>query len=139
MATSSEDNPDTNRPDGAAGQESPPDQPVWLVELVADVRQVLTDRKDAARHSVHEHAEMDEILEELREMDMSSPGWLTRFKTLKHDYEHHMEEEEDEVFTRAKKVIGAEHNDAFGKKFLDHKATEEKLVEKKREDALHDD
>ncbi|MBY6092042.1 hemerythrin domain-containing protein [Pseudooceanicola sp. 502str34] len=95
--------------------------------------------QDAARHSVHEHAEMDEILEELREMDMSSPGWLTRFKTLKHDYEHHMEEEEDEVFTRAKKVIGAEHNDAFGKKFLDHKATEEKLVEKKREDALHDD
>ena len=34
-------------------------------------------------------------MEELNDADMSSPGWLTRFKTLKHDYEHHMEEEEE--------------------------------------------
>jgi hemerythrin superfamily protein len=94
--------------------------------------------QDAARHSVHEHAEMDEILEELREMDMSSPGWLTRFKTLKHDYEHHMEEEENEVFTRARKVIGEEENDAFGERFLTRKDKEMGLIEKKREDALED-
>lgn len=94
--------------------------------------------QDAARHSVHEHAEMDEILEELREMDMSASGWLTRFKTLKHDYEHHMEEEEEEVFERAKKVIGAEENDAYGKKFQTRKDEEMKLIEKKREDALED-
>lgn len=94
--------------------------------------------QDAARHSVHEHAEMDEILEELREMDMSSPGWLTRFKTLKHDYEHHMEEEEEEVFARAKEVIGEEENDAYGAKFLKRKSQELELVEEKREDALED-
>ncbi|MGI3168822.1 hemerythrin domain-containing protein [Pseudooceanicola sp. C21-150M6] len=94
--------------------------------------------QDAARHSVHEHAEMDEILEELREMDMSSPGWLTRFKTLKHDYEHHMEEEEQEVFTRAKKVIGAEENDSYGAAFLKRKKQEQGLIEEKREDALED-
>ncbi|MGB2201322.1 MAG: hemerythrin domain-containing protein [Pseudooceanicola atlanticus] len=94
--------------------------------------------QDAARHSVHEHAEMDEIMEELEEMDMSSPGWLTRFKTLKHDYEHHMEEEENEVFGRAREVIGAEENDAFGERFLKRKAQESKLVEDKREDALED-
>ncbi|WP_375689274.1 hemerythrin domain-containing protein [Pseudooceanicola sp. LIPI14-2-Ac024] len=94
--------------------------------------------QDAARHSVHEHAEMDEILEELREMDMSSPGWLTRFKTLKHDYEHHMEEEEEEVFTRAKKVIGEEENDAYGARFLTRKEKELTLIEEKRDDALED-
>ena len=33
-------------------------------------------------------------MEELNEMDMSSSGWLTRFKTLKHDYHHHMDEED---------------------------------------------
>ncbi|MGR3550657.1 hemerythrin domain-containing protein [Pseudooceanicola sp.] len=94
--------------------------------------------QDAARHSVHEHAEMDDILEELREMDLASSGWLTRFKTLKHDYEHHMDEEEQEVFERAKKVIGAEENDAFGEKFLKRKSQEAKLVEEKREDSLED-
>ena len=94
--------------------------------------------QDAARHSVHEHAEMDDILEELREMDLASSGWLTRFKTLKHDYEHHMDEEEQEVFERAKKLIGAEENDAFGEKFLKRKSQEAKLVEEKREDSLED-
>lgn len=94
--------------------------------------------QDAARHSVHEHAEMDEILEELNDMDMSSPGWLTRFKTLKHDYEHHMEEEEEEVFTRAKKVIGEEENTAYGQRFLDRKQKELGLIEAKKEDHLED-
>ena len=63
--------------------------------------------QDAARHSVHEHQQLDDIMEELNEMDMSSPGWLQKFKTLQHDYEHHIEEEENEVFTRAREVIDA--------------------------------
>ena len=94
--------------------------------------------QDAARHSVHEHAQMDEIMEELNEMDMASSGWLTRFKTLKHDYEHHMEEEEDEVFTRAKKVVGEEENDAYGKRFQERKEKEMGLVAAKKEDHLED-
>lgn len=94
--------------------------------------------QDSARHSVHEHEQMDEIMEELRDTDMSSSAWLTRFKVLKHDYEHHMDEEEDEVFTRAKEVIGKEDNDAFGAKFLKRKEAESKLIEEKRKDALED-
>lgn len=92
--------------------------------------------QDAARHSVHEHQQLDDIMEELNEMDMSSPGWLTRFKTLKHEYEHHMEEEENEVFTRAKEVIGEEQNDAFGESFLSRKAEERTLIDEKRKDSL---
>lgn len=98
----------------------------------------MTWGQDAARHSVHEHEQMDEIMEELRETDMSSPGWIQRFRVLKHDYEHHMEEEEDEVFTRAQEVIGAEQNEAFGEKFLERKAKEGTLIEEKRADALED-
>lgn len=94
--------------------------------------------QDAARHSVEEHAEMDSLMEEIHEMDMSSPAWLQKFKELKHDYEHHMDEEEDEVFTRAKKVVGEEHNDAYGERFLERKEEEMKLVDKKREDHLED-
>ena len=94
--------------------------------------------QDHARHSVHEHQQLDDIMEELRETDMSSSAWLTRFKQLKHDYEHHMDEEEDELFTRAKKVIGEEHNDAFGDKFLKRKEKEAKLIEEKRKDSLED-
>lgn len=94
--------------------------------------------QDAARHSVAEHHEMDEIVEELNEMDMSSPGWLARFKTLKHDYEHHMDEEEGEVFARARKVVGEEANEAYGARFQKRKEKELGLVQKKKEDHLED-
>lgn len=94
--------------------------------------------QDAARHSVAEHHEMDELLEELNDTDMASPGWLTRFKTLKHDYEHHMDEEEGEVFTRAKKVMGEKENAAFAARFLERKKQERALVEKKKADHLED-
>ncbi|MGC1497072.1 MAG: hemerythrin domain-containing protein [Sulfitobacter sp.] len=94
--------------------------------------------QDAARHSVHEHQKLDDIMEELHDMDMASPGWLTRFKTLKHDYEHHMEEEENEVFKRAKEVIGAEDDDAFGSRFEARKKEERGLIDEKREDSLED-
>ncbi|WP_299031183.1 hemerythrin domain-containing protein [uncultured Sulfitobacter sp.] len=94
--------------------------------------------QDAARHSVHEHQQLDELMEELNETDMSSPAWLTRFKTLKHDYEHHMDEEEQEVFERAKKVIGEEQNNGFGMRFEARKKEERALIEKKKADSLED-
>ncbi|MDU8943007.1 hemerythrin domain-containing protein [Ovoidimarina sediminis] len=94
--------------------------------------------QDAARHSVHEHQQLDDLMEELNEADMASPGWLQKFKTLRHEYEHHMDEEEDEVFTRAQEVIAAEEIDGFGKRFLDRKAEERKLADEKVEDSLED-
>ncbi|MGJ5617880.1 hemerythrin domain-containing protein [Sulfitobacter sp. MF3-043] len=94
--------------------------------------------QDAARHSVHEHQQLDDIMEELNEMDMSSSGWLTRFKTLKHDYEHHMEEEEKDVFKRAQEVIDASEIEGYGARFEARKKEERGLIDKKREDSLED-
>lgn len=94
--------------------------------------------QDAARHSVHEHQQLDDLMEELNQTDMSSPGWLVKFKTLKHDYEHHMDEEESDVFNRARKVIGEEHNNGFGMRFEARKREERKLIDAKRADSLED-
>ena len=94
--------------------------------------------QDSARHSVHEHQQLDDLMEELNQADMASGGWLTKFKTLRHDYEHHIDEEEDEVFTRARKVIPEAEIKGFGEKFQARKAQEATLIEKKREDSLED-
>ncbi|MBP0482436.1 hemerythrin domain-containing protein [Sagittula salina] len=94
--------------------------------------------QDSARHSVHEHQQLDDLMEELNEMDMSSPGWLTKFKTLRHDYEHHIDEEEDEVFSRAKEVIPDSEIKGYGERFLKRKEEEAGLIEEKKEDALED-
>lgn len=94
--------------------------------------------QDAARHSVHEHQQLDDIMEELNDMDMSSSGWLNRFKTLKHDYEHHMDEEENEVFERAKEVIDASEIEGYGERFEARKKEERSLIPAKKEDSLED-
>lgn len=94
--------------------------------------------QDAARHSVHEHQQLDDIMEELNNMDMSSSGWLTRFKTLKHDYEHHMDEEENDVFERARQEIPESEIAGYGDRFLARKKEERDLIDKKVEDSLED-
>lgn len=94
--------------------------------------------QDAARHSVHEHQKLDDLMEELNEMDMSHGAWLTKFKALRHDYEHHIEEEEDDVFTRAREVIADAELNGYGVRFLERKEHERGLIEEKREDALED-
>lgn len=61
--------------------------------------------QDKARHSVAEHNEIDELLAELEDMDMSSSGWLNRARHLFERVEHHLAEEEQEVFQLAGKAL----------------------------------
>lgn len=53
---------------------------------------------DETRHSVAEHQEIDEALNDLAATDMASGAWLQKFRQLQHDYLHHIEEEEDDHF-----------------------------------------
>lgn len=94
--------------------------------------------QDAARHSVHEHQQLDDLMEELRVMEKGSDLWMKKFEQLKHDYEHHMDEEENEVFERAKEVISDEEIEGFGTRFEERKAEERKLIDEKRDDSLED-
>lgn len=72
----------------------------FYVPLIEDD---LTQEK--ARHSIAEHHEMDELIEELESTDYSSPGWLATAKKLAHEVIHHLDEEEQEVFQLAGKVL----------------------------------
>lgn len=63
----------------------------------------LTQQK--ARHSVAEHHEMDELIEQLEDMEMDKSKWLQSAKDLQHLIEHHLDEEEQEVFQMAGKAL----------------------------------
>lgn len=56
------------------------------------------DTTDETRHSVAEHHEIEEMLNDLAATDMSSGAWLTKFRELDHRYRHHIDEEEDGHF-----------------------------------------
>ncbi|MEH6756040.1 MAG: hemerythrin domain-containing protein [Parasphingorhabdus sp.] len=84
--------------------------------------------QDKGRHSVAEHKEAEDIFEELVDKEFDDTGWLTRFKTLKHKLEHHMEEEEDEIFAAAKKVLSKERAKELTIIFDDRKPEEKQEV-----------
>lgn len=83
-----------------------------------------TSSTDQSRHSVAEHQEALELLEELEELDMSSPQWLKTFKKLVDDNDHHMEEEEQDVFPLANSVLGEARLNELGDVFDSRKQEE---------------
>ncbi|MCP1198004.1 hemerythrin domain-containing protein [Notoacmeibacter sp. MSK16QG-6] len=109
------------------------EEETFYSQLIAD-----PDGQDDARHSVSEHKELDDLMEELNEIDMSSPGWLQKFKQLRHDYEHHIDEEEEDIFAKAKKVFSDEEAEKFAPRFEERKKAERKLVDQKAEKSLEE-
>ena len=63
------------------------------------------EANDETRHSVAEHQEIDEMLNDLAATDMSSPGWLLKFKEFDHRYRHHINEEEEDHFPNFEELI----------------------------------
>jgi len=60
---------------------------------------------DDARHGIAEHHEMDEMVEELEQQELSAPGWITGARKLCDKIEHHLTEEETKFFQEAGKVL----------------------------------
>ena len=59
---------------------------------------------DLSRHAISEHHEMDEMMEELDETEMSSPAWLATAKKLAEKVHHHLKEEEQKFFQHGRQV-----------------------------------
>ena len=53
---------------------------------------------DETRHSVAEHKEIEDLLNDLAATAMDARAWDEKFDPLRHRYIHHIDEEEDEHF-----------------------------------------
>lgn len=69
--------------------------------------------QDAARHSVAEHKELDDFIEQLEGYDMSGSQWLQTAKELADRLVHHLDEEETEVFPVAGKALTDAQKDSL--------------------------
>ncbi|MDR9861101.1 MULTISPECIES: hemerythrin domain-containing protein [Pseudomonas] len=76
---------------------------------------------DLSRHAISEHHEMDEMMEELDETEMSSPAWLATAKKLSDKVHHHLKEEEQKFFQMAGKLLNEKQKEqlagAYEKEF----------------------
>lgn len=61
--------------------------------------------QEIARHSISEHHELDEYLEDLDALSFSSPAWLKLATHMVERLRHHMNEEEHEFFQLAGKAL----------------------------------
>ena len=80
--------------------------------------------REEGQHSVSEHKEIDDFLEELDETDMSSSSWMATFKKMRHRYEHHIDEEEQDIFPVAQKQLGKGVPEELKAKFDERKPEE---------------
>ena len=63
------------------------------------------ETKDLALEGVEEHKQVKTLLSEIDKMPLADEKWDAKFTVLVEDVEHHVEEEEDELFKKAKKVL----------------------------------
>lgn len=85
--------------------------------------------QDDGRHSVAEHKEIDDMLGELQDTDMATGAWLIKFKDMRHRYEHHIEEEEEEMFPAAQEQFSKAKAKELGAKFDRRKPAELEVAE----------
>jgi hypothetical protein len=60
---------------------------------------------NASRHALHEHHELDELIEDLQVIDKSGSGWMATAKKLSGKVHHHLREEEKKFFQVSGKII----------------------------------
>ena len=93
---------------------------------------------DETRHSVAEHHEIDEALNDLAATEMSSGAWLTKFKEFDHQYRHHIDEEEEDHFPDFENYLD-DKDRAHMEKVFERRKEEEKaeaeVTPEKKEDA----
>lgn len=82
------------------------------------------DLREDAQHSVSEHKEIDDYLEELADLKFNGEAWRKKFAEMKKRYLHHIEEEEEEMFPDAAKDLTAEEEQKLGALFAKRKPAE---------------
>lgn len=76
------------------------------------------------QHSVAEHKELDDLLQEIADLDPSTRAWTEKLKKLKHDYLHHIDEEEQDMFPAAAEDLAKAKEVELKKVFEERKPAE---------------
>ena len=70
--------------------------------------------EDILLEAVEEHLEIKRVIADLLEMDGGEDQFAAKVKVLQEDVDHHVEEEQDELFPKVEKLIDAETLEAIG-------------------------
>jgi len=77
--------------------------------------------KDIVLEGYEEHHVVDEIMGELETLPVTDETWGAKFKVMKENIEHHIEEEEGEMFKTARQVLDADELESLGARMAELK------------------
>ena len=77
--------------------------------------------KEIVLEGYEEHHVVDEIMGELEATDVSDETWMAKFKVMKENIEHHIEEEEGDMFEQARRVFSDEELEELGARMMELK------------------
>jgi hemerythrin superfamily protein len=77
--------------------------------------------KDIVLEGFEEHHVVDLLMSELESLDVSDETWGAKAIVMKENVEHHIEEEEGEMFRQARQVFDRQELDDLGARMLERK------------------
>lgn len=80
------------------------------------------DTRDLTLEAIEEHNLVKKLLSQLDGMPKDSQEWLAKLKVLKENVDHHVEEEEEELFEQAKQVLSDSQAQEMAKRFQQTKS-----------------
>ena len=97
-------------------------------EVLYPALKEVSKARDLALEAYEEHHVVDEILAELEMTPVSDETWGAKFKVAKENLEHHIEEEEGEMWKLARDAFSAEELEDMGNRMLAIKQAGQELV-----------
>ena len=84
------------------------------IKRAAETREVVLE-------GFEEHHVIKMLLKELESLPVDTEQWTAKLKVLKENVEHHVEEEEGEMFDNAREVLSAQQIDELGQRMAAEK------------------
>lgn len=90
-------------------------------EILYPALEEYDETRDIALEAYEEHALVKQLLEELASAPKDDEQWTAKFSVLKENVEHHVEEEEGEMFKKARKVLTEDEIEELGERLQEAK------------------
>ena len=84
--------------------------------------------KDIVLEGYEEHHVVDEIMGELEATDVTDETWGAKFTVMKENIEHHIEEEEGDMFKQARQVFDDDELEDLGRRMQELKQLGEQVL-----------
>ncbi len=86
------------------------------------------ETREITLEGFEEHNVIKRLLTELEAEDHTTEQWTAKLKVLKENVEHHVEEEEGEMFKSAREVLSKEQLDELGARMEEEKKAQQRSL-----------